>query len=89
MKQKTQIALMVLVLPFLACAHLPSNLTEWARNKGVRLGECAVKELLSRGDAKACLGPNYIRDLGTEACGQAHELLSSLPAVAPTGRESK
>lgn len=74
------------VFVFSGCAHLPPDLADWALNKSLRVAECAAGELVTRGDAKACLGPNFIRDLGTEACEQAHTLLESLPP-APTGQE--
>lgn len=79
----------LLLAPTLACAHIPGDLQGWAQDKALRLGECAAKQLVTRGQVKACLGPNYIRDLGTEACEQAHTLLASKPTEAPTGREDK
>lgn len=84
--RKAHAILALLVAPAIACAHLPSDLKAWATDKALRLGECAAGELVTRGDAKRCIGPNYIRDLGTEACEQAHTLLASLPTEAPTGR---
>ena len=83
------IALALILAPALACAHIPADLQAWAADKTLRLGECAAQELLTRGDAKKCIGPNYIRDLGTEACQQAHNLLASLPTEAPAGREDQ
>lgn len=62
------------------CAHLPSNLGGWATEKGLRLASCVAKHPQDRGELKACLGPDYIRDLGTEACGMAHDVLADLPA---------
>lgn len=64
---------------FASCAHLPADLQAWALDKSLRVGECAARELTDRGAAKACLGPNFVRDLGTEACEQAHALLEALP----------
>ena len=61
------------------CAHIPRDLEAWATEKALRVGECAAQELITRGDAARCIGPAYLRDLGTEACEQAHALLEELP----------
>ena len=76
----------LLLIPSLGCAHMPADFTSWIVNKGLRVGECAAKQLVTRGEVKACLGPDYIRDLGTEACAQAHELLASRPTEKPAGQ---
>ena len=75
-------------VPFLfSCAHLPADLQAWALDKSLRVGECAARELTDRGAAKACLGPNFVRDLGTEACEQAHNLLAELPPTPAKAEE--
>lgn len=69
-----------------ACAHMPADLGAWAQDKALRVASCAAQELVTRGDARACIGPRFIKDLGTEACEQAHKLLESLPAEDKEGR---
>ena len=80
LKKSQTAALLAALTVSAACAHLPKDLGLWAAGKSLKLAECTAKHPDDRGELKACLGPNYIRDLGTEACERTHGLLESLPA---------
>lgn len=78
-KEKALTASLAAVLCAGACAHIPASLEDWAMGKALKVGDCAAKVPKTKEEFAKCMGPNYLRDLGTEACDQAHQLIEELP----------